>query len=345
MIVEGQVHGGVAQGVGQALLEDAVYDKTGQLMTGSYMDYAMPRADDLPSFKVGTTVTVPVQPARHQGLRRGRRDRRAGRGDQRDHRRARHRGDRHAGDARRRVWARLQRTRQRRARRRQEKHGEVPCTLHLSTARPACVRRRNLLGKLEDAKLLAGGQTLLPTMKQRLASPANIIDLGAVEGTVRHRDQGPLDRDRRDDQARRSREFRRSCRKTSRRSPTGRHDRRSGGAPPRHHRRLDRQQRSERGLSGGGARRSARPSSPPSASIAADEFFKGLFETALEPDEIIAKVEFPVAKKAGYYKFRNQASRFALVGVFVAKRGVGNPRRGDRRRLAACSACRHSKRH
>jgi carbon-monoxide dehydrogenase large subunit len=57
MIVEGQVHGGVAQGVGQALLEHTVYDDKGQLMTGSYMDYAMPRADNLPSFKVGTTFT------------------------------------------------------------------------------------------------------------------------------------------------------------------------------------------------------------------------------------------------------------------------------------------------
>ncbi len=57
MIVEGQVHGGIAQGVGQALYEGTVYDKDGQLMTGSYMDYAMPRADYLPSFKVDTTET------------------------------------------------------------------------------------------------------------------------------------------------------------------------------------------------------------------------------------------------------------------------------------------------
>jgi carbon-monoxide dehydrogenase large subunit len=57
MIVEGQVHGGLAQGIGQALLEQCVYDDSGQLLTGSYMDYAMPRADDLPSFKVSHTVT------------------------------------------------------------------------------------------------------------------------------------------------------------------------------------------------------------------------------------------------------------------------------------------------
>ena len=57
MIVEGQVHGGLAQGIGQALLEHGVYDETGQLLSGSYMDYTMPRADDLPSFTVDTTTT------------------------------------------------------------------------------------------------------------------------------------------------------------------------------------------------------------------------------------------------------------------------------------------------
>ncbi len=59
MIVEGQVHGGIAQGVGQAMLEHGIYDTdSGQLITGSYMDYCMPRADDLPSFRVGMTETA-----------------------------------------------------------------------------------------------------------------------------------------------------------------------------------------------------------------------------------------------------------------------------------------------
>ena len=57
MIVEGQVHGGIAQGVGQALFEGALYDSDGQLVTASFMDYRMPRAADLPSFEVGMTVT------------------------------------------------------------------------------------------------------------------------------------------------------------------------------------------------------------------------------------------------------------------------------------------------
>ncbi len=57
MIVEGQVHGGIAQGVGQALLEHTVYDSNGQLVSGSFMDYTMPRAENFPSFKVDMTVT------------------------------------------------------------------------------------------------------------------------------------------------------------------------------------------------------------------------------------------------------------------------------------------------
>ena len=58
MIVEGQVHGGITQGVGQALLEGVRYDSDGQMLTASYMDYCMPRADDVPSFQVSTTETL-----------------------------------------------------------------------------------------------------------------------------------------------------------------------------------------------------------------------------------------------------------------------------------------------
>ena len=65
MIVEGQVHGGLAQGIGQALLEHCIYDReSGQLLTGSYMDYAMPRAEHLPSFKLGLEAT----PCTHNAL-------------------------------------------------------------------------------------------------------------------------------------------------------------------------------------------------------------------------------------------------------------------------------------
>jgi aerobic carbon-monoxide dehydrogenase large subunit len=58
LIVEGQVHGGLAQGIGQALYEHAVYDDDGQLLSGSLMDYCMPRADNLPSFRIGTHTTL-----------------------------------------------------------------------------------------------------------------------------------------------------------------------------------------------------------------------------------------------------------------------------------------------
>jgi len=57
LIVEGQVHGGLAQGIGQALYENAHYDETGQLITASYMDYTMPRADNFPDFQLGFTCT------------------------------------------------------------------------------------------------------------------------------------------------------------------------------------------------------------------------------------------------------------------------------------------------
>ena len=59
MIVEGQVHGGIAQGIGQAMLEGAVYDAEGQLLSASYMDYAMPRADDLPFYIVDHSCATP----------------------------------------------------------------------------------------------------------------------------------------------------------------------------------------------------------------------------------------------------------------------------------------------
>jgi carbon-monoxide dehydrogenase large subunit len=60
MLVEGQVHGGIAQGVGQALMENALYDEDGQLVTGSYMDYQLPRADEMPTFEFGSHP-VPAQ--------------------------------------------------------------------------------------------------------------------------------------------------------------------------------------------------------------------------------------------------------------------------------------------
>jgi carbon-monoxide dehydrogenase large subunit len=69
MIVEGQIHGGLAQGIGQAMIEEAVYSEEGQLVTGSFMDYALPRATDFPRFELHATVTpTPVNPLGAKGV-------------------------------------------------------------------------------------------------------------------------------------------------------------------------------------------------------------------------------------------------------------------------------------
>ena len=90
MIVRGQVHGGVVQGVGQAIYERVVYDaESGQLVSGSLTDYALPRADDVPDIKGGIHRNpLRVQPARRERRGRGRRGRQPAGGDQRHHRRA-----------------------------------------------------------------------------------------------------------------------------------------------------------------------------------------------------------------------------------------------------------------
>jgi carbon-monoxide dehydrogenase large subunit len=72
MIVEGQVHGAVAQGISEALGERLVYDDSGQLLTGSFMDYALPTAGDLPSFTLGHLETPsPLTPGGHKGMGEG----------------------------------------------------------------------------------------------------------------------------------------------------------------------------------------------------------------------------------------------------------------------------------
>jgi len=69
LIVEGQIHGGLAQGIGQAMIEEAVYNESGQLVTGSFMDYALPRATDFPRFELHSTVTpTPLNPLGAKGV-------------------------------------------------------------------------------------------------------------------------------------------------------------------------------------------------------------------------------------------------------------------------------------
>jgi carbon-monoxide dehydrogenase medium subunit len=187
--------------------------------------------------------------------------------------------------------------------------------------RPATVRQAaSLLAKNEDAKLLAGGHTLIPTMKLRLASPSQLIDLSQIEGLAGIELKG------------RSIEIGAMTRHFEvANSPIVQENLPAlaylagviGDPAVRH-----------RGTIGGSVANNDPTADYPAAClglgativtskrrIKADDFFVGMFETALEPDEIIVKIMFPLVNKAAYEKFRNQASRYALVGVFVSKRG------------------------
>ncbi len=186
--------------------------------------------------------------------------------------------------------------------------------------RPATVRQAaNLLTKNEDAKLIAGGHTLVPVMKQRLASPPHLVDLSHVEGldTIELKGRalviGAMARHA---------EVANSA-TVGEAIPALAHLAGMIGDPAVRH----------RGTIGGSLANNDPTADYPAACLAlgativtnkrklkAEEFFQGLFTTALEPDEIITKISFPLAKKAAYAKFRNQASRYALVGVFVARR-------------------------
>jgi aerobic carbon-monoxide dehydrogenase medium subunit len=187
--------------------------------------------------------------------------------------------------------------------------------------RPQTLRQAaNMLAKNEEAKLLAGGHTLLPTMKLRLAGPPQIIDMALIEGLTGIEQSG---------------------RSLTIGAMTTHNDVNTSpvvqqaapviaklagmiGDPAVRH----------RGTIGGSTANNDPNADYPAAClglgatiitnkrrIKADDFFTGMFSTALEPGEIITKVSFPIPKKAAYQKFRNQASRFALVGVFVGKRG------------------------
>jgi carbon-monoxide dehydrogenase medium subunit len=186
--------------------------------------------------------------------------------------------------------------------------------------RPGTVRQAaNLLVKNEDAKLIAGGHTLVPVMKQRLASPPHLVDLSHIEGLNGIEMKG--------------RSLVIGATATHAAVATSAI---VGEAIPalaelagligdpavRH-----------KGTIGGSLANNDPTADYPAAVMALgativtnkrrlrpEEFFQGLFTTALEPDEIITRVMFPLPKRAAYQKFRNQASRYALVGVFVARR-------------------------
>jgi carbon-monoxide dehydrogenase medium subunit len=186
--------------------------------------------------------------------------------------------------------------------------------------RPANLNDAAALAAKGEAKLLAGGQTLVQTMKLRLASPSDVVDLGAIKDLAGIKSDG----------------------KTVTIGAMTRHAAVAGSADVQKAIPAlaalagtigDRQVR-EMGTLGGSLANSDPAADYPAAVLGlgatiitnkgrheADKFFKGLYETALGKGEIITGVSFPVPKRAAYMKFKNQASRFAIVGVFVADFG------------------------
>jgi carbon-monoxide dehydrogenase medium subunit len=186
--------------------------------------------------------------------------------------------------------------------------------------RPTTVRQAaSLLAKHEEAKLLAGGHTLIPTMKLRLAGPPQIVDMSKIEGLSGIEVKGrsviigamtphaevaasPLVQEAIPALAALAGRIG---------DPAVRHRGTIGGSVANNDPNAD----YPAGCLGLGATIVTNK-----RRIKADDFFKGLFETALANDEIITKVMFPTPQKAAYVKFPNPASRYALVGVFVSKR-------------------------
>ena len=187
--------------------------------------------------------------------------------------------------------------------------------------RPATVRQAaNLLAKNPEAKLLAGGHSLIPVMKQRLAQPSALIDLNGVEDMAGVELKG------------RSVVIGALTRHADVANSTVLQQALPGLAEVPGS--IGDPQVRNRGTIGGSIANNDPNADYPAAllglgatiitnkrRIAADDFFQGMFSTALEEGEIIVKVSFPIAKKAAYEKFKHPASGFALVGVFVSKRG------------------------
>ncbi|MGB6535503.1 MAG: xanthine dehydrogenase family protein subunit M [Xanthobacteraceae bacterium] len=187
--------------------------------------------------------------------------------------------------------------------------------------RPQTLRQAaSLLAKNEDAKLLAGGHTLLPTMKLRLAGPPQLIDLSLIEGLAGIEMKGrslTIGAMTRHNDVHTSPVVQQNVPVVAKVAgligdPAVRHMGTIGGSIANNDPNADYPAVCV-GLGATIITNKRR--------IKADDFFTGMFSTALEPSEIVTKVSFPVPKRAAYQKFRNQASRFALVGVFVSKRG------------------------
>jgi aerobic carbon-monoxide dehydrogenase medium subunit len=182
-----------------------------------------------------------------------------------------------------------------------------------------------LFAKGSEAKYIAGGHTLIPVMKQRLASPSDVIDLGRIKDLIG---------------------IEVSADAVTIKAATTHYDVATSGPAQKAIPALsylasligDPAVR-YRGTIGGSIANNDPAADYPAAvlalgatiktnkrSISADDFFKGLFTTALADGEIITQVSFPIPAKAGYSKFPHPASRFALTGVFVAKTKSGDVR-------------------
>ena len=188
--------------------------------------------------------------------------------------------------------------------------------------RPGSARQAaNLLAKNPEAKLLAGGHSLIPVMKLRLAKPSAIIDLNGIEDLA-----GVELKGRSISIGAMTRHADVANSKVVRDALPGLASVPASIGDP---------QVRNRGTIGGSVANNDPNADYPAAClglgatiitnkrrIAADDFFTGMFSTALEENEIILRISFPIAKKAAYEKFKHPASGFALVGVFASKRGA-----------------------
>ncbi len=187
--------------------------------------------------------------------------------------------------------------------------------------RPHSLRSASaMIHKVAEGKLLAGGQTLLPTMKQRLASPSDVVDLAQVpelKGITVKGSTVTIGAMSTHNEVATSAIVGEAIPALAKLAA-------GIGDPHVRH----------KGTIGGSVANNDPAADYPAACLAlnatiitnkrkigADAFFKGMFETALEPGEIIKAISFPVPARANYQKFPNPASRYAVVGVFVAKKG------------------------
>jgi aerobic carbon-monoxide dehydrogenase medium subunit len=179
-----------------------------------------------------------------------------------------------------------------------------------------------LLGSNEEAKLLAGGQTLVPTMKQGLAAPELLIDLNGIAELGQLTVAG--------DEIR----VGAMCRHAAVAASVAIREKAPGLAELAGM--IGDAQVRNRGTIGGSIANNDPAADYPAALLAlnatvrtdrrdigSDDFFVGLFETALEPGEVIREVSFPLSQQSAYVKFRNPASRFAMAGAFVARHADG----------------------